>query len=84
MRMHDKNQRTDSTKLQDLQTRARLCREFINLLKQMDDPRAPAAIERYEAQAAELDQMIAALHPEPVIATLKPATLSGSVPGMGG
>lgn len=81
------------SELEDLKWRRKMCDAFIRTLLNESDPRAPAALELYKAQLAELDGRIAKLEserrkalgipePEPVVVGVKPAILFGQTEGV--
>ena len=70
--------------LQELYTRQAIARVAVKAIQSMmDDPRAPSALEHYNAQLSEIDRRITeieeALHekPEPVVVSIKTAELFG-------
>ena len=65
---------------EDLKFRIKLAGVIIDMLGEMDDERAPAAIERYKAQRAKLEQELQDLKPLPVVIGLQAASLSAVVP----
>lgn len=70
----------NQAKLKELEMRRGLCQAAIRIIDaETGDPRRPAALERYKAQLAEIDQRITTLTgtPPPVVVGLQAAQLFG-------
>lgn len=63
--------------IDELKFRKALCEKFIQIISEMDDPRKEEALEEYNRQLETIKAKIAELEPEPVIVSLKSATLTG-------
>ena len=66
--------------IKEIENRIGLTGMFLEFLKTVDDPRAPDAIEHYEAQRDKLEQELQDYKPQPVVIGLQAASLSAVVP----
>lgn len=73
-------------RIEELKIRTSMCRFCIEILeKEKDDPRQPEALAHYKAQLDELEAELAeAIRPPDIVVNLKPAIITGKIPGLGG
>lgn len=79
---------------EDLAVRISMCKLCIKTLEEdcKDDPRQPDALAHYKAQLSELEEHLLGVKtydemlpkPPDIVIKLKPASLSGKVPTLGG